>query len=132
MKIVILGVISAFLVVYTTISGLGVYNVRARYGEMETTISQVVKQHLERGYGQGNFPMWEEQLVEDLRYRFGSDSDVEIEVHCLDYEKGIISVTVSESFVQLNGQTKLLEWTKTGIMDRKVVDIVTDQGVKYK
>ena len=117
MKHIILGMIGTVVVLYTIVSGLGVYNTRVRYAEMENALSQVVKQTLECGYGQENSSTREELLVEEIRYRMGSDSEVEVVIHCLNMEKGIISVTVIENFRQLNGLRKELKWTKTAIME---------------
>lgn len=118
MKNAILGVIGAFLIIYTTVIGLGIYNTSSRYNQMENILSQVLKQTLENGFGQENTTMQQEQLIEEIKYRLGNDSDVTVDIHCMDYKKGIISVTVEESFVQINGSKKVLEWTKTVIMDR--------------
>ena len=118
MKNAILGVIGAFVLIYTTIISLGVYNTSTRYDKMENVLSQVLKQTLEDGFGKENTKEQQEQLIEDIKYRLGSDGTVNVDIHCMDLQKGIISVTVEQSFVQINGSRKTLDWTKTVIMDR--------------
>lgn len=132
MKSLLLAMIASFVTLYALVLGLGWYNTTARYEEMEIMLSQVVRSHLEEGYGKGNDPGREENLISDIRYRMRSNSKIEVIVHEIDYNLGVISVTVRESFVQLNGKEKQLEWKKTAIMDRMMTDIVTDNGYNYK
>ena len=127
MKTVILGTIGAFIMVYTVITGLGVYNTETRYEEMENAISQVIKQTLEVNYGKQTTEQRKEQLVADIKYRMGSDSDVEVIVHSMHLQKGIISVTVKETFRQLNGKEKQLEWKKTAIIDFSLIRYLTEE-----
>jgi hypothetical protein len=68
--------------------------------------------------------------VEDIKYRMGSDSQVDVVIHCMDLQKGIISVTVKETFIQINGQEKQLEWTKTAMIDFKLIDFLTDEEIR--
>lgn len=127
MKTVILGIIGAFIMVYTVITGLGVYNTETRYEEMENAISQVIKQTLEVNYGKQTTEQRKEQLVADIKYRMGSDSDVEVIIHSMHLQKGIISVTVKETFRQLNGKEKQLEWKKTAIIDFSLIRYLTEE-----
>jgi hypothetical protein len=124
---VILGTIGAFIMVYTVITGLGVYNTETRYEEMENAISQVIKQTLEVNYGKQTTEQRKEQLVADIKYRMGSDSDVEVIIHSMHLQKGIISVTVKETFRQLNGKEKQLEWKKTAIIDFSLIRYLTEE-----
>jgi hypothetical protein len=130
LKAVILGAIGAFIMLYTVITGLGVYNTETRYQEMETALSQVLKQTLEANYGKQTTEEHKEQLVEDILYRMGSDSDVDVIIHSMHLQKGIISVTVKESFVQLNGKKKELKWEKTAIIDFSLIDYLTEEEIK--
>jgi hypothetical protein len=127
LKTVILGTIGAFIMVYTVITGLGVYNTETRYEEMENAISQVIKQTLEVNYGKQTTEQRKEQLVADIKYRMGSDSDVEVIIHSMHLQKGIISVTVKETFRQLNGKEKQLEWKKTAIIDFSLIRYLTEE-----
>ena len=113
--------------VYTVITGLGVYNTETRYEEMENAISQVIKQTLEVNYGKQTTEQRKEQLVADIKYRMGSDSDVEVIIHSMHLQKGIISVTVKETFRQLNGKEKQLEWKKTAIIDFSLIRYLTEE-----
>lgn len=132
MKNGILGVLGAFFVIYTTMIGLGVYNHRMRYEEMANALGQVLKQTLENEYGQPDSLEKVDQLKEDILYRMGSNSHVEVEVHCMNLEKGIISVTVKETYTQINGQQKTCEWTKTAIMERQQIPLLTEEGGESK
>lgn len=118
------------MIIYTVITGLGVYNTQTRYEEMETALSQVMKQHLETNYGKQTTEEQKEQLIADILYRMGSDSDVEVVIHGMHLQRGIISVTVRESFVQLNGQKKKLEWKKTAIVDYSLIDYLTEKEIE--
>lgn len=129
MKAVILGVMGAFFIVYTAITGLGVYNTETRYEEMENALSQVIKQTLEVNYGKQTTPERKEQLIADIKYRMGSDSDVEVVIHSMNLSKGMISVTVKETFTQLNGQKKQLEWRKTAIVDFSLINYLTEEEI---
>lgn len=128
MKNAILGVLGACILFYTTLIGLGVYNTGVRKNEVDNILSQVVKQTLEEGYGQTNAKEWETKLKENILLRLGSDSDVEIVIDCMDLEKGIIHVMVQETFWQINGKRKILEWEKTAIMERAAIGIPTEGG----
>ena len=128
MKNAILGVLGACILFFTTLIGLGVYNTGVRKNEVDNILSQVVKQTLEEGYGQTNAKEWETKLKENILLRLGSDSDVEIVIDCMDLEKGIIHVMVQETFWQINGKRKILEWEKTAIMERAAIGIPTEGG----
>ena len=117
------------MIVYTIITGLGVYNTEIRYEEMENVLSQVIKQNLEVNYGKQTTEERKEQLVADILYRMGSDSDVEVIISGMNLQKGIISVTVKESFRQLNGQQKQLEWKKTAIVDFSLIHYLTEEEI---
>lgn len=127
MKNTIIGVIGAFLILYVVLIGLGIYNNRIRSEDMENILGQVLKQTLEEGYGQENSLSKQEALVEEIKQRIGDDSTVFVEIHCMDLEKGIISVTVRKHFVQINGKEKELEWTKTAIMDRQYITTISEE-----
>jgi len=128
LKNAILGVLGACILFFTTLIGLGVYNTGVRKNEVDNILSQVVKQTLEEGYGQTNAKEWETKLKENILLRLGSDSDVEIVIDCMDLEKGIIHVMVQETFWQINGKRKILEWEKTAIMERAAIGIPTEGG----
>ena len=132
MKTLILGILATFITLYSLVLGLGFYNTTARYKEMEVVLSQIIKEELEEGFDHGNVPDREANLVAAIQYRMRSDSQVEIIVHAIDYNRGVVSVTVRETFTQLNGKEKVLEWKKTAIMDCKKTDIVTNHGYQYK
>lgn len=117
------------MIVYTVITGLGVYNTDVRYEEMEKALSQVLKQTLEANYGKQTTEERKEQLVAEIKYRMGSDSDVEVVVHSMNLQKGIISVTVNESFMQLNGKRKQLKWKKTAIIDFSLIRYLTEEEI---
>lgn len=117
------------MIVYTVITGLGVYNTDTRYEEMEKALSQVLKQTLEVNYGKQTTEERKEQLVAEIKYRMGSDSEVEVVIHSMNLQKGIISVTVIESFTQLNGQRKQLEWQKTAIVDFSLIRYLTEEEI---
>ena len=127
MKNAIVGVIGAFLILYAVLIGLGVYNTRIRSEDMENILGQVLKQTLEEGYGQEQSVVTQETLENEIKQRIGDDSEVFVEIHCMDLEKGIISVTVRKRFVQINGREKELEWTKTAIMDRQYITTVSEE-----
>ncbi|MBO5656757.1 MAG: hypothetical protein J6R94_01065 [Agathobacter sp.] len=132
MKTLILGILASFITLYSLVLGRGFYNTNARYKEMEVVLSQIIKEELEEGFDHGNVPDRESKLVSAIQYRMGSDSKVEIIVHAIDYNRGILSVTVRETFTQINGKERTLEWRKTAIMDCKKTDIVTNHGHQYK
>ena len=130
MKNIILGAIGAFVILYTILCGLCLYNTTVRQEEMENALSQVIKQTLKEGYGQKVSFEHYRQLTEDIRYRMNSNSEVEIVIHHMDLEKGIIRVSVREQFRQLNGQKKELSWSKTAIVDVVDTDIWKDIGTE--
>ena len=112
---------------YAVLISLGVYNTRIRSEDMENILGQVLKQTLEEGYRQEQSVVTQETLENEIKQRIGDDSEVFVEIHCMDLEKGIISVTVRKRFVQINGREKELEWTKTAIMDRQYITTVSEE-----
>ena len=62
-----------------------------------------------------------EAYVEEFANNFyvlaSTNTDYEIEVYAVDYEKGLLSVGVKGSFKMLNGQTKTIYSRKTSIVD---------------
>ena len=127
MKNIILGMIGAFVLIYTLIVGLILYGNQVRYNEMDNSLAQVLKQTLEEHYQKGD-DYGIEELTEDIKCRLSSDSQIEVIVHYMDLDKGIISVTIKESYQQLSGKVKTLEWSKTAIMDRSVISMPEEGG----
>lgn len=62
-----------------------------------------------------------EEYVEEFANNFyvlvSTNTDYEIEVYAVDYEKGLLSVGVKGTFKMLNGQTKTIYSRKTSIVD---------------
>ena len=59
-------------------------------------------------------------LEERIKESLHTNAKLKIEIMAFDMEKGIISVTVTEEYTQMNGITRTESVSKTAIMERTV------------
>ena len=123
MKNVILGILGAFILLFSTLICLGIYNIGVRKHQLESVLSHVVKHTLENGYQESDETGYEMRLKSDIIEQLGTDANIEIVIHEMDLQKGIVSVTLRESFRQFSGIVKELECTKTAIMERSFIEM---------
>lgn len=139
MKNIFLGVIGMFLLLYTTVLQLGVFQINTRENEIENCLSEVLESTLKNHYyGLDNLnsavceripkeylPGYLEeeeiahQVAEDIKLRLGSDSQVDITILACDMEKGILSAEVTQTFLMPGGKEKTLSGKKTVIVERE-------------
>lgn len=127
MKNVILGIVGAFVVLYTVVLSLGMYSVNTREDELEDCLSEVMLSTMEKYYVSpetapfqtaGDADMIKAELTEMLRLRINSKSELEVSIKECDMQLGILSVEVSGKFTLPNGKTKEVSCKKTLIADR--------------
>ena len=139
MKNIFLGIIGMFLLLYTTVLQLGMFQIDTRENEIENCLSEVLESTLKDHYyglddinpgvcervPKENLPGYLEeeeiayQITEDIKLRLGSDSQVDITILACDMEKGILSAEVTQTFLMPGGKEKTLSGKKTVIVERE-------------
>lgn len=119
MKNTILGIVGVFITIYTIAIGMEVYNAQVRKNQLDNAVSKIVQEVLEEYYKGSNTQAkqaFEERIYDTLHAK----AEIKIEIQALDMEKGIMSVTVTEEYRQMNGKIQAESVSKTAIMERDV------------
>ena len=137
MKNIMIGAVGCIVIIYMVLIQLSVYAGNIRENELENGISESCMQTLKKYYG-GNDVDAERDVTGRIRKRLSSDSEVNIEVLVCDMTKGILSVSVDETFRYPNGNMRTITGKKTAIMERRAADLTLlsvcylDNGRCYK
>lgn len=128
-----MGIISLFVILYTGVIALSIYNVDVRKNQIDNTISEVLYQHLENNYipevlRSGNSRREIENigpnvLKKELKERIKFQDRIDINVKTYNLDKGIISIDIIDHYRFFNGKTKDIKSTKTIIVDREDTEI---------
>ena len=119
MKNMILGIIGVFIAIYTIAIGMELYNTQVRKNQLDNSISRIVEEVLETYY-KGSNAQAKSVLEQRIKDSLHTNAELNIEIMALDMEKGIISVSVTEEYTQMNGTTRRESVSKTAIMERTV------------
>ena len=139
MKNIFLGIIGMFLLLYTVVLQLGMFQINSRKNEIENCLSEVLESTLKDNYylmdnrnpgvcenvsrennpGYLNQEEIIDQVTEDISLRLGSDSQLNIRVLACDMEKGILSAEIVETFLLPGGHKKTISGRKTVIVERE-------------
>lgn len=119
MKNTILGIIGIFITIYTIAIGMEVYNIQVRKNQLDNAVSKIVQEVLEEYY-QGNDTQAKLAFEQRIGDTLHENADLTIEIQALDMEKGILSVTVSEEYTQMNGKVRTESVSKTAIVEKCV------------
>ncbi len=132
MKTVILGMIGGFLIIYTTVTGLTVYEIQSRENEVQNALSEIVVDTLseyyvpeflrDSDYEPKQMETIELEICEELSRRISSDSRVEVTIIACDMDTGILSVRVDEAYQLPDGSERVWAFAKTAIVDQERKD----------
>lgn len=117
MKNTILGILGVFIIIYTIVIGMEVYNTQIRKNQLDNAVSKIVKDVLEVHY-KGSDTQAKQDLEKRIKESLHKNAEIEIEVLSLDMEKGVLSVTVRENYQQMNGRFRTESVNKTAIIER--------------
>lgn len=132
MKNVILGIIGCFIVLYTTLISLSMYNVSSRKNQMDKCLSVALAGAMENYYSSEIYEIElpdemkqqvkasdvENEIISNVNERITSNGDVKTTVSVCDLEKGIISAEIEETFTMPMGTKKTISCSKTIIADK--------------
>ena len=122
MKSLILGLIGAFVTLYTFLIGIDMMLMQTSKNEMDRQVSRVVKQALEEGYSAGEEEIVLQLITQELRSIISKGEDVHVEIQAIDLQKGLLSVKVSKQVKLMNGKVRELVVEKTAIIERSMWD----------
>lgn len=118
MKNLILGLIGAFITLYTILIGINLLMIQTRQNEMDRQVSRIVRQVLETQYQTGDEEVVKQMLLQEIRSAISKDKNVRIEILAMDLQKGLLSVKVTQEVKLLNGRKRELVVEKTAIIER--------------
>lgn len=118
--IIIIGII--IIIFMTTISVISINTKLTRKDELDIAVSVAVQQTVKysKPSGEERISSNEDMMasfVKNLALNLSSDSNVTVQFHGVDYENGILSVTVTESFDYITGKEERIKVRKTAIYD---------------
>ena len=125
MKNVILGILGGLFAIYATILTLSLYGIGVRKNELENCLSEVMESVAEEefaGYRAVHAAPDAERIKEEIRrellLRLDEDAAVELNFTACDPEKGILALTVRETFRLPTGREKTISYGKTLICEQ--------------
>ena len=127
MKNVVLGIIGCFIVIYTSMLSLSVYNVCVRKNQIEKCLSAALVSAMNKYYKPNMYVVEktavnnnyvENELVSDIEDRLTTYADIDTTIYVCDMETGIISAGIEEEFELPMGMTKTISCTKTIVADQ--------------
>lgn len=120
MKTVFLGGFGMIITIYSVLICLDIYSIQTHKQELELRLTRAVENTLEQYYRKDDYESATAQLQADIL--MGKNAgNMFIEICCMDFEKGILSVKVVEKVPLITGKTKEIVCEKTAIMERKEV-----------
>ncbi len=132
MKQVIFGVMCSFIVVLVIVAVMTVEGRSTRENEADNALSAAVDEVMENLLTKKKYNIENneefvadfcEALLEQIQAGSDKDSDknlsVQVDIAGVDYEKGLLSVHVTEKFTHPNGKIGTLECTSTAILDQR-------------
>lgn len=127
MKNVILGITATAFVLLSCFVCLTLFGGSSRNNELEHGLGRTVKSTLEKYYdhgdGNGVYPSkvdLEREIATSLGEWISSESTLTVSVKVYDFEKGILSVNVLETYETPMGRKKTNSYSKTAIAERSV------------
>ena len=132
MKQAIFGIMCGFIVILVIVAVMTVEGRSTRENEADNALSAAVDEVMENLLTKKDYDIENnEEFVADFcealleQIQAGSDEDydknlsVKVDVAGVDYEKGLLSVHVTEQFTHPNGNIGTLECTSTAILDQR-------------
>lgn len=118
--IIIIGMI--IIIFMSAISIISINTKSTRKDELDIAVSAAVQQTVkyskpsEEKRMNSNDNMMA-SFVKNLALNLNSDSNITVQFHGVDYENGLLSVTVTESFNYITGKEEKIKVSKTAIYD---------------
>lgn len=118
--VIIIGMMVMVLIVGITV--MSVNSKSTRKDELENAVATAVQQTVKYS-GPSENPIYasnEEMMasfVKNLTLNMNSDGDIEVEIYGADYEKGLLSVKVTQFFKYVTGKEASIEVRKTAIYE---------------
>lgn len=118
--IIIIGMI--IIIFMSAISIISINTKSTRKDELDIAVSAAVQQTVkyskpsEEKRMNSNDDMMA-SFVKNLALNLNSDSNITVQFHGVDYENGLLSVTVTESFNYITGKEEKIKVSKTAIYD---------------
>lgn len=121
MKNIILGILGVLITIYVVCIGLNVYSIQTHQNQLNHTVSRVVEHTLKEMYGTEDITDAKEQLIREIKEGLGTNA-VEVQIHQMDLQKGLLSVSVTEEISLITGNQKKITAEKIAIMERAVTE----------
>lgn len=137
MKYIIYGVsmFAMVVIVLATTMVLNGRNVRQNEVDraLDTAVEQTVAELLEeRTYTLESKDEFIADFIEGLLIKVESDSEIEVQLTGMDFEKGLLSVKVIENFKHINGKPGTVETEKTVVLENYDTDEKENVTVTFR
>ena len=118
--IIIMGMV--IIIFMSAISIISINTKSTRMDELDMAVSAAVQQTVKYSKLSGERRMNSNDdmmasFVKNLALNLNSDSNITVQFHGVDYENGLLSVTVTESFNYITGKEGKIKVRKTAIYD---------------
>lgn len=144
MKQVVYGIMAALMVVLTLGIVMSIMGKMNRQSDLDNAFSISVEDAVEttmneKTYSVENNMEFIADFTQNLLLRISNDSDIQVSVAKIDYEKGLMSIRVTETFIHPNGKEGKNECETTVVFEKNKVDdemvvisFLLDEATVYK
>ena len=144
MKQVVYGSLIGLIVIVTIVAVVTVNGKKTRQGDVDNALQSSVENAVEttmneKAYSISSNEEFIADFTQNLLVQISNDSDIEIQVAKVDYEKGILGVKVIETFTHPNGKEGKNECETTVVFEHDQTDtdyvsvrFLLDDGSIYK
>ena len=144
MKQVVYGSLISLIVIVTIVAVVTVNGKKTRQGDVDNALQSSVENAVEttmneKAYSISSNEEFIADFTQNLLVQISNDSDIEIQVAKVDYEKGILGVKVIETFTHPNGKEGKNECETTVVFEHDQTDtdyvsvrFLLDDGSIYK
>lgn len=120
---VLFGITILSIFIITTLSGR-----MTREAEINSTLTLALNQAidnvmLEKKYTIQDNEEFVSDVIETLTYSYHSESEIEIKVAGIDYNKGLLSLEVIEHYTNPNGKSGMCKLTKTVLFEEGIESV---------
>ena len=144
MKQVVYGSLIGLIVIVTIVAVVTVNGKKTRQGDVDNALQSSVENAVETTMNEKVYSISSNEefiadFTQNLLVQISNDSDIEIQVAKVDYEKGILGVKVIETFTHPNGKEGKNECETTVVFEHDQTDsdyvsvrFLLDDGSLYK
>ncbi|MDD6194845.1 MAG: hypothetical protein PUB19_08100 [Lachnospiraceae bacterium] len=127
MKQMVYGIVTATMVVITMGIVMAVVGKMNRKSDLDNALSVAVEDAVEstmnqKTYTCQNYMEFIADFTQNLLLQISNDSDIEVSIAKVDYEKGLMSVKVTETFTHPNGNEGKNECETTVVFEQVSTD----------